>query len=125
MKGIKRLGVLIGTKWANIYFILLIHPYNINDTHKGAAKVNERIRWLVLVKIYGKRPKKLLNMIKIKIEIKIKVLPSDLLISILNSWCRVILIFKVRAMNRLLISHNILGKIKNRIPVLIQLLKVR
>ena len=34
--------------------MFLIHPNNINFTHKGKARVNVRIRCLVLVKMYGK-----------------------------------------------------------------------
>jgi len=51
IKGIKIFGVLKGTKWANIKFMLLIHPYNINLSHKGAAKVKAVIKCLVEVKM--------------------------------------------------------------------------
>lgn len=51
IKGIKTEGVPCGTKWANICFVLLIHPKNINLNHKGKAKDNVIVIWLVLVKI--------------------------------------------------------------------------
>lgn len=51
IKGIRIPGVPLGTKWANIWIVLLIHPYNIKDNHKGNLKVRERIICLVLVKI--------------------------------------------------------------------------
>lgn len=43
--------------------------------HKGRANPNVNVKWLVLVKIYGKSPKKLLNTIIENKEIKIKELP--------------------------------------------------
>lgn len=75
IKGIKIAGVPCGTRWANMCCVWLIHPYNINLIHSGRAKVNVKVKCLVVVKIYGNSPKKLLNIIIINIEIKIKVLP--------------------------------------------------
>lgn len=51
IKGIKIGGVPWGTRWARRWIVWLIHPYNINLNHNGKAKVNVKIRWLVLVKI--------------------------------------------------------------------------
>lgn len=51
IKGIRIEGVPWGTKWANICWVLLSQPYSINLNHKGKAKVNVRVKWLVLVKI--------------------------------------------------------------------------
>jgi len=50
------------------------------------------VKWLVDVKIYGNKPKKLLNKIRENIEIKIKVLPTDPLgpSRVLNSLYNVI-----------------------------------
>ena len=73
--GIKTGGVPCGTRWANICFVLLIHPKNIKLNQRGRAKESVNVIWLVLVKIYGKRPKKLLNKIKVNREINIKVVP--------------------------------------------------
>jgi hypothetical protein len=59
--------------------------------HKGRAKESVIVIWLVLVKIYGNSPKKLLNKIKEKREINIKVVPLNLEIpnNVLNSKCKV------------------------------------
>lgn len=75
INGIKTAGVPWGTKWANMWLVLLIHPKNINLNHKGRAKDRVRVKWLVLVKIYGNSPKKLLNKIKVKREMNMKVVP--------------------------------------------------
>jgi len=74
MKGIRKLGVLIGTKWANIYFILLIQPNSMKANHRGAASVRAIIKWLEPVKIYGNRPRRLFMEIIIRMLIKINVL---------------------------------------------------
>ena len=52
-------GVPWGTRCSNMWLVFLIHPNNINLIHKGRARVNVRIRWLVLVKMYGNNPRKL------------------------------------------------------------------
>lgn len=51
MKGIRIGGVPWGTKWASMWMVLLIHPYSMNLTHKGRAKVNVNTKCLDLVKI--------------------------------------------------------------------------
>lgn len=91
MKGIKILGVPWGTKWANICWVWLIQPYIIKESHNGKAKANVIVIWLVLVKIYGNNPIKLLNIINENKEIKIKVLPLWELgpSKGLNSLCKV------------------------------------
>lgn len=68
-------GVPWGTKWANICWVLLIHPYNINVSQNGNAKDKVNVKWLDLVKIYGNSPRKLLNKIIENKEINIKDLP--------------------------------------------------
>lgn len=75
IKGIKTGGVPWGTKCANICFVLLIHPKNIKLNHKGRAKDKVSVIWLVLVKMYGNSPKKLLNKINVNKEININVVP--------------------------------------------------
>lgn len=94
INGIRMGGVPWGTKWANIWIVWLIHPYNMNLNHNGSARLRVIVKWLVLVKIYGESPKKLLNIIIENKEIKINVLPTiDLLpINVLNSLCRVVMI---------------------------------
>jgi hypothetical protein len=63
INGISAAGVPCGTKCSNIWFVLLIHPNIINLTHKGSANVNVIVKCLVLVKINGNSPRKLLNRI--------------------------------------------------------------
>ena len=75
IKGIKTGGVPCGTRWVNMCFVLLIHPKNIKLSQRGRAKERVNVIWLVLVKIYGKRPRKLLNKINVNKEINIKVVP--------------------------------------------------
>jgi hypothetical protein len=55
--------------------VLLIHPNNINLTHNGNARVNVMVKCLVLVKINGNSPRKLLNRIRENSEMNINVLP--------------------------------------------------
>jgi hypothetical protein len=70
--------------------VLFNHPKSINPSHKGKAKDSVIVIWLVLVKIYGNKPKKLLNRIRLNKEIKIKVVPLNLEIPnrVLNSKCK-------------------------------------
>lgn len=75
INGIRTGGVPWGTKWANICLVLLIQPKNIKLNQRGKAKDRVKVIWLVLVKIYGKRPKKLLKRMNVKREINIKVVP--------------------------------------------------
>lgn len=90
MKGISTGGVPWGTRCANIWIVLLIHPNNMNDNHNGKARVKVKVIWLVLVKIYGNSPKKLLNRINLNKEMNISVDPLILgPIRVLNSLCNV------------------------------------
>lgn len=75
INGINTGGVPCGTRWANICFVLLIQPKNIKLSQRGRARDNVRVMWLVLVKIYGNRPRKLLKRINVNNEINIKVVP--------------------------------------------------
>jgi hypothetical protein len=52
INGIRMVGVPCGTRYLNIWFVL-IHPNIINLTHSGRANVSVTIRWLILVKMYG------------------------------------------------------------------------
>jgi hypothetical protein len=76
MNGIKAAGVPCGTRCSNMWFVLLIYPNNINLTHNGNARVNVIVKCLVLVKINGNSPRKLLNRIRENSEINMNVLPS-------------------------------------------------
>ena len=40
IKGIRPMGVPAGTKWANMWFVRLIHPKIMKDIHKGRARAN-------------------------------------------------------------------------------------
>lgn len=51
INGISTGGVPWGTRWVNIWIVFFVHPYSINDTHKGKAKVKVIDKCLVLVKI--------------------------------------------------------------------------
>lgn len=75
MNGMSKVGVPWGTKWANIFWVCLIHPKIIRVIQIGRERERVIVKWLVLVKIYGKSPKELLNTIKEKSEIKNKVAP--------------------------------------------------
>lgn len=75
INGIRIDGVPCGTKWANMCCVWFNHPYIMKHNHIGNANVNVVVKCLVLVKIYGNKPIKLLNKIIENIEIKIKVLP--------------------------------------------------
>jgi hypothetical protein len=61
--------------WANMWFVLLIHPKNINLNQRGRAKDKVNVMWLVLVNTYGNSPKKLLKRIKLNREMNINVVP--------------------------------------------------
>lgn len=91
IKGINTVGVPWGIRWINICFVLFNHPNNINPNHRGRAKERVIVICLVLVKIYGNKPKKLLKRIRLNKEIKIKVDPLKLDVpnKVLNSKWRV------------------------------------
>jgi hypothetical protein len=56
--GINTVGVRCGTKCSNMWLVFLILPNNISLIHRGRAKVSIRVRCLVLVKMYGNKPRK-------------------------------------------------------------------
>jgi hypothetical protein len=110
IKGIKIGGVPWGTKWANICCVLFNHPYIIKDSHKGKDNIIVKTIWLVLVKIYGNNPKKLLNKIKVNKEIKIIEFPFLCgFIKILNSKWRLFKILFHKKKNREGRSQNLRG----------------
>lgn len=111
INGISIGGVPWGTKWANMWMVLLIHPNSINLIHNGRAKASVIAICLVLVKMYGNNPKKLLKTIIENNEININVLPFIFseFIKTLNSLCKVNVIFNQRTWNREGINQNIVG----------------
>ena len=70
IKGINNKGVPWGTRWINIFFVLLIQPNNIKFNHKGIANLILIDICLVILKIYGNKEIKLFIIIKINNEIK-------------------------------------------------------
>lgn len=94
----------------------------MNLNHKGNAKVKVKVKWLVLVKIYGNNPKKLLNIINANKETNINVLPLCPFgpNNVLNSLWRVKRILFQIIWNRLGISQNMEGIIKRPKKVLSQ-----
>jgi len=107
IKGIRADGVLCGTKWENMWLVLLIQPNIINVSQRGKAKTRVKEIWLEAVKIYGNKPKKLFIIINIKIEMKMNEEPWNDVgpKSILNSIWSFIIVF-------LVINVNFLGIIQ-------------
>lgn len=70
-----------------MWVVFFIHPNNIKVSQIGSLRVRVSLMWDVHVKIYGNKPKKLLNIINVNRDMKIKVLPLKLLVLIkfLNS----------------------------------------
>ena len=102
-------------------WVLINHPYNIKEIHSGSARDKVITMCLVLVKIYGNNPKKLLNKIIENNEININVLPlKGELIKILNSKWRVLIILNQSILYREGITQNIDGININPKKVLIQ-----
>lgn len=124
INGIKILGVPWGTKWQNMCWVLLNHPYNINAIHRGILNIRVKVKWLDLVKIYGNNPKKLLNKIIVNKLIKIKLLPLKPLfpIKILNSLWRVKIKFFHKYSIRVGINQNVIGIIVTPMNELSQLI---
>ena len=87
---INMVGVPWGTRCSNIWLVFLIHPNSINLTHKGKARVNVRIRCLVLVKMYGNSPKKLFIRIIRNRDVRMNEFPLfsfPFLKIVFISWC--------------------------------------
>lgn len=116
IKGINTLGVPLGTKWVNIILVFLNHPNSIMDNHKGKAMVREKVKCLVLVKIYGISPKKLFIRININKETVIKVIPLEFNPNnILNSLCNFVIIILIITLFRFGNVQNEYGI--NNIPI--------
>jgi hypothetical protein len=95
MNGINTLGVPCGTRWISMWFVFLIHPNSMNPSQRGSAKDRVSTMCLVLVKMYGNNPRKLLNMIMENSEMKMNVLPFLSFLwfkRVLNSLCSFVVI---------------------------------
>lgn len=75
INGMRIGGVPLGIIWANISWVLLIHPKIIILTQRGRAKDKVHDKCLLLVKIYGSNPIKLLIKIKMNNLMIIKLNP--------------------------------------------------
>lgn len=69
INGINIIGVPDGIIWANIIWVLLIQPNNINLNHNGKAIDNVKVMCLDLVKTYGNNP--IILFVKMNINIAI------------------------------------------------------
>ena len=120
INGIRAVGVLWGTKWANMWLVLFTHPKIINLNHRGNAKVSVRVMCLEAVKIYGNKPKKLFITIKINKAINMKEEPWKAVgpSRVLNSlWSLITVLFIIRenflGVNQKIGSENV--KINNEL----------
>lgn len=85
INGIKIVGVFEGVRWVNIWLVKLIQPNNIILIHRINDKDMQNLICLDDVKMYGKRPIKLFNKIKVNSLIKIIKLEKEKERIILNS----------------------------------------
>ena len=102
ISGVRPIGVPAGTRWANMCFVWFSHPKIIKQAQRGRAKDRVIATCLVLVKIYGIRPKKLLNTINLNNEMNMIVIPGLALPKrALNSLCKFIIIEDQKREDRL------------------------
>lgn len=90
INGINIDGVPCGTRCSNMWLVFLIHPNSINLNHIGRARVRVRVRWLVLVKMYGNSPRKLFVRIIKNREARMNEFPLfsfPFLRIVFISWC--------------------------------------
>jgi hypothetical protein len=84
----------------------------MNDNHIGKEMVSEKIKCLDLVKMNGNNPMKLFVKMNRNSGINSKVIFEFLLpVKILNSLCRIIIIFSGNWLNRDGINQKVGGKI--------------
>jgi hypothetical protein len=72
---INTVGVPCGTKCWNMWLVFLIRPNNICLIHRGRAKVSVSIRCLVLVKMYGNKPRKFFVKIITNSDVRVNEFP--------------------------------------------------
>lgn len=123
INGISIDGVPWGTRCSNMWLVFLIHPNNINLIHSGKARVNVRVRCLVLVKMYGNNPRKLFIKIMRNSDVRMNEFPLfsfPFLRIVFISWCSLfinnltIILFR-EGINQILDGIN-----NNPIAVLVQ-----
>jgi hypothetical protein len=102
MNGISIVGVPFGTGCSNTWLVFLIHPNNINLNHNGRANVRVSVKCLVLVKMYGNSPRKIVVKIIRNSAVKINKFPS-FSFPFIKSFLFLGLVY-------LLINHLILGR---------------
>lgn len=123
MNGISMVGVPWGTRCSNMWFVFLIHPNSINLTHRGKASVSVSVRWLVLVKMYGNRPKKLFVRIIRNSDVKMNVFPLLMFLFleiVFISWCILFIRILMVMLFRDGISHILVGISISPMIVLVQ-----
>jgi hypothetical protein len=123
IKDIRADGVPCGTRWANICLEKLTQPTSIKDSHIGRARVKVTTIWLVLVKIYGNKPIKLLVRIKMSKLVKTKILPGwdPGPKRIFTSENKVVFILETIIMKKLGATQKINGTTVNKMNMLNQL----
>jgi hypothetical protein len=127
INGIRIGGVPCGTRWVSMCLVLLIHPNIINLVHNGRAIVNVNVRCLVLVKMYGNRPKVLFIRIIENNDVNISVLPLLIFFvprSVLSSSCIFFIVLFHAALFRDGIIHILVGMINSPNIVLNQFIDV-
>lgn len=70
--GIRGIGVPCGRKWANVLFILWRNPRKTVPAHSGIAIPRFIDSWVVGVKVWGNKPKRFVEPIKIIRETSIR-----------------------------------------------------
>ena len=73
---INALGVPLGTKWAKANIGCFTQDKMMWPIHRGRAILRANLKWLLLVKINGNRPRKLFTKTKKKIASKNQILPG-------------------------------------------------
>lgn len=95
----------------------------MNLTHRGSANVNVSVKCLVLVKMYGNRPRKLFVRIIRNREVKMNEFPLLMLLFleiVFISWCILFIRILIVMLLRDGISHILVGISINPMIVLVQ-----
>jgi hypothetical protein len=123
INGINIDGVPWGTRCSNMCLVFLIHPNNINLIHKVRARVNVRVRCLVLVKMCGNNPRKLFIKIIRYNDVRMNEFPLfsfPFLGFVFISWCNLFINSLIIILFREGINQILDGINKRPIAVLIQ-----
>ena len=116
--------VLLGVPGVGICGLFLIHPNNINVTHRGRARVSVKTRCLVFVNTYGNSRRKLFIKIIVNREMKISEFPLlfSVPVIVFISLCSLsissfsVMVFR-EGINQILVGIN-----NNPMAVLVQLM---